>query len=236
MSKNKTETKNYHIAVLLVAFLLTTGIAVILCAGTPTFRLEDSVGNAVFIEVYDVNDLRLWCGSGAIIREKLIVTAKHLVEPQPDYYTGLMYIPHRLRIRRGKDKFETTIWAQHETADIALVYVDELTKINPPIFGTLRSVKLGDPIYVVGHPWCSEKPWITKGVLSNYENTDTKLWENVGGSDVDITSGSSGSGVYAEDGTLIGVAVGTYGELAYLTDLAYLWEIGVNGKTKNTSP
>jgi len=71
--------------------------------------------------------------------------------------------------------------------------------------------------------------WVTRGVLSNLDNQDTALWENVAGSDVDCLPGSSGSGVYDDDGNLIGVLVGTYGDLTFIVDIKYVWDCGDEG-------
>lgn len=203
----------------LVMFAVVLAIGHVLYAPpTTTPGLDDAYGRAVFIRAYDPNDNYLWSGSGVIVYDQMVATAKHLVEQ--DNHP----LPARLEIIKDGQVYNTTIWRAHATKDIALAIVPGLEGTMAK-YGSAQNLDLGTSLYIVGHPAALDSIWITQGILSSYSNTDIPLWDDVVGSDAECMGGSSGSGIYTAEGVLVGIVVGKYEDLTFCVDLRYLWEI-----------
>ncbi|MDD5511961.1 MAG: serine protease [Dehalococcoidales bacterium] len=217
----KTDTRHYliGIGILAVTFVSAVGVVAYQEANKGSW-VSSAVDNTLMVQAYDPNGIPMWRGSGVIIGPGLVATAGHVVGQ------GQSQIPGYLELHNKDITYRTTIWAAHPTMDIAILYVPYLTSPEYPVWGELSDVEIGDPIRVIGHPGGMEQVWVTEGILSNYANWDSGLWPEVAGGDVAVIGGSSGSGVYDRKGRLVGILVGKYQGLCFITDFRFWKGVG----------
>jgi S1-C subfamily serine protease len=154
-----------------------------------------------------------YSGSGVILKRTpsgcIVLTNRHVVDP---YYvaddTGS--VPRQASIRvyfpDASSSQASLWWVDPLGADMALVTTGTVPRDGlVPLNDTVPDVRIGDKVFAVGNP--HELSWsYAEGVVSGMRefpqgSQDLKVFQL----QVPINQGNSGGGLYAMDGTLIGI-------------------------------
>jgi S1-C subfamily serine protease len=153
-------------------------------------------------------------GSGVVISDELLLTNAHVVWPANTvslvFLSGAVYTGSVLAV----DPF----------VDLALVDIGGLTRKPPPLeLGSLRSVAVDDPMWVVGYP--APREFTPEVTIDSGAVLGLSDWEFTGATWVTIAApaigGQSGGALVDEYGRLVGVT--TFGSSSSLTS------VGVDG-------
>ena len=134
-----------------------------------------------------------------------------------DAFCGFMDNP-RKRLKDNDDK----AWAESlsdcantDAGDWSIWEVQ--SKLNVVPLGTNRDLKRGDALYIIGYPIGGDA-FSSSGTVSNvkYRAPQTP-WDGYIASDFTALPGSSGSGVFTEDGRIVGILVAGAGDTFHLT-------------------
>lgn len=139
-------------------------------------------------------------GSGIIVAPDTVLTCFHVAWGNPP---GAYTV-----IRRDGKSFLGTLVAYERKYDLALLAVEGIG--GKALVVAEESPGVGQTIWVIGSP--NKIPHVvTKGILSKGNVTVLNGFADVNLSDVTILPGSSGSGVYTDDGKLSGLVLGIMG-------------------------
>jgi S1-C subfamily serine protease len=154
-------------------------------------------------------------GSGFLIGDYTIITAKHVVDSNDvmyfvQYSDGqIEMVDNRSIVLSNKD-------------DIAMFQVSRMgTELK--IQDTLAEI--GDDIYVMGHPWFYRKAFFSTGIVGSermammFRGGD---YRRVVMMDVSVVSGMSGCPVFNMDDEVVGVAVGGASLITVMVDSVLL--------------
>ena len=152
-----------------------------------------------------------WQGSGFIIDEHIICTARHVVEGVEDF---------EITFNDGK-KIKAVRAISDKEHDVGFIWVNE--KIPDRLIakiGSIKSCKLGQDIFIIGSPYGDINfNSVSKGIISglnrNWEGINRRTGENYGWeiaftSDSAAHPGNSGGAVFTTDGVVRGILVGGY--------------------------
>ena len=97
--------------------------------------------------------------------------------------------------------------AQNETRDLCVLFVDELSippAAKPVPLGVARNVSIGEEVYAIGAPRGLELS-LSRGIISQLRGEGGKRAAPILQTDAAISPGSSGGGLFDQDGKLIGI-------------------------------
>lgn len=170
-----------------------------------TTVVQDSLKSVVHISCPQ------WQGSGFIIDEHIVVTARHVVEGVEDFTITSVYGIERKAYKAISDK-------EH---DIAFIWVEEpFPKKFIVELGSIKDCILGQDVFAIGNPFGKINfNSVTKGIISgldrNYDSLNEAYGSDYGWSiafqtDAAGHGGNSGCPVFTMDGKVRGVLVGGY--------------------------
>lgn len=148
-----------------------------------------------------------WQGSGFVIDEHIIVTARHVVDDVNNFvitdYTGRQY----KSTRAISDKLH----------DIGFIWVKEkLPDWMSVELGSIKDCLLGQDVYAIGSPYGKANfNSVTKGIISGLDRTFSVIDEDYGW-EISFTTdavghpGNSGCPVFSLDGKVRGILVGGF--------------------------
>jgi S1-C subfamily serine protease len=150
-----------------------------------------------------------WQGSGVIIDEHIICTARHVVEGVEDF---------EVTFNDGR-KAKATRAISDKEHDVGFIWVDEAMS-NVAKIGSVKNCKLGQDIFIIGSPYGDINfNSVSKGIISgmnrNWDDINRRTgepygWEIAFTSDSAAHPGNSGGGVFTTDGVVRGILVGGY--------------------------
>jgi S1-C subfamily serine protease len=139
-------------------------------------------------------------GSGVIVAPDLVLTCFHVAWGNPP---GIFTV-----LRRDGKPFKGELIAYQRKYDLALLKVEGIGGPTLPI--AEKSPPVGTVLTIIGCP--NGIPHVmTQGILSKGNVSLFKGFADVNMADITIMPGSSGSGVFAPDGSLVGLALGITG-------------------------
>lgn len=144
--------------------------------------------------IKDDKDNYCWAGTGIVVKitedETYILSNAHVI--------GRNTVKPTIFIENTSedDKIQATIIKYHPYDDLAVVKIKGHLK-NKTALTKISSVKIQDPIYIVGHP-LSVKFVYTEGVMAGYID-GSLLFQ------APCIYGNSGSGSWDKDGNLVGL-------------------------------
>lgn len=148
-----------------------------------------------------------WSGSGIVIDREAdllrILTNRHVVDP-PAAGPGKASL--WVLLSTGETVLSEPVWRAPDGIDLAVLQVRAARAAEVPVIPLReREVRFGDEVFAVGNPL--EYRWsLTKGVISSIREIDIKGRKlRVYQTQTPISSGNSGGGLYAADGTLVGI-------------------------------
>jgi S1-C subfamily serine protease len=133
-----------------------------------------------------------WIGTGVVIK----ITDKETYILTNNHVSGKGEKDVRLYVKNGKDNTDAKIVAQHKTEDIAVIKTNIILDKKVSIPG-IALAGIQEPIYIVGNP-LGVKNTYTEGLVVAYTNFDLLI-------QAPCIFGNSGSGVYNQDGMLVGL-------------------------------
>jgi len=129
-------------------------------------------------------------GSGVVVRKNHIITNCHVVEKVRD-----------VKVVQNDRSFRAQLLRRHSFADLCLLNVSNLP--FPPITRliSIKTLKVGQRAYSVGSPFGLELT-LSEGLVSGLRTTGNL---NFVQTSAIFSNGSSGGGLFDEDGALIGI-------------------------------
>ena len=142
-------------------------------------------------------------GSGVVVGENEVVTNCHVVE-------GARAVAVRQAAdSRGRQTYlmDARMAARDEERDLCLLFVSELSEppaAIPTAAGRARDLSIGEEVFAVGAPRGLDLS-LTRGIVSQLRGDFGKKSAPVIQTDAAISPGSSGGGLFNEDGKLVGI-------------------------------
>lgn len=167
-------------------------------------NLQDSYDSIVYIESYD--DETIKSGSGFVYKstdnKNYIITSYHVVDNGFDIYI----------YNTNKDREKAILVNYDESADIAILSVDDSLNLEKINIGNSDNVEIGDDIYVMGTPLNIDYiSTLSKGIVSFVNRKITINTPNAKNTydaiqlDARIDKGNSGGPVLNNKGKIIGM-------------------------------
>lgn len=148
-------------------------------------KVKDSV---IIVKTFDVKGNEISQGSGVSLPSGKIATNCHVVKEDLFYQVG-----------QNKHFVKASLYAEDRDKDICLLNVEEA--IGKPVeLGESTRLKVGVPVYSVGAPKGLELS-LSNGIVSQLRGEPPPLIQTTAG----ISPGSSGGGLFDEDGKLVGL-------------------------------
>lgn len=172
-----------------------------------SIKFEDTVAKAQDSVVHIA--CPRWQGSGFIVDEHIVQTARHVVEGVEDFTITL----------NDGTKYHATRAISDKTHDLGFIWIDELMpKKNVVKLKSIKDCRLGSDIFIIGSSLGSAHfNNITKGIISKLDLHLEDFgcpsyfgWSQLYNVDAASYPGNSGGPVFDLGGKVIGVLVGGY--------------------------
>ena len=142
-------------------------------------------------------------GSGVVVGENEVVTNCHVVED------ARAVAVRQAADSRGRQTYlmDARMAARDEERDLCLLFVSELSEppaAIPTAAGRARDLSIGEEVFAVGAPRGLDLS-LTRGIVSQLRGDFGKKSAPVIQTDAAISPGSSGGGLFNEDGKLVGI-------------------------------
>ncbi len=179
---------------LAIRTIFAIGVIVSVCtapafAKTPVEVYEQAAKSTVVVNNLDVKGLVQSMGSGVILPGRDVVTNCHVVKGA-----------HKLKVRIGQHEYPATLRHSDWDRDVCSLGVTGLTA-PAVVMGSSKTLKVGAKVYAIGAPQGLELT-LSDGIVSN-------LREIEGGQYIQTTAaispGSSGGGLFDDNGALVGL-------------------------------
>ncbi len=138
-------------------------------------------------------------GSSVALSSSTLVTNCHVLQP------GSYFM-----IAEGEKQYPVELLRGDQFRDVCLLTVKGL-KLKRAQIRPSQHVSVGEPVYAVGNPKGSLKS-ITTGIISNKLPVEGGMWLQT---DAMINFGSSGGGLFDDNGQLIGITTALKGHFGY---------------------
>jgi hypothetical protein len=170
------------------AFILSSTLPVSSHALTPDQVFNKVKDSMVVVKNLDAKGRLKGQGSGVLLPSGKIATNCHVVEGGASYQVG-----------RGKQLVRATLYAEDADKDICLLNAKGLTG-KPAQLGKAAGLKVGGPVYAVGAPQGLEFS-LSDGIVAQLRGGPPPLIQTTAA----ISPGSSGGGLFDEEGRLVGL-------------------------------
>ena len=142
-------------------------------------------------------------GSGVVIGTNEVATNCHVVSGATEIFV------RQAADARSRETYRMAakLTAQNETRDLCILLVDELSippAAKPVPLGAARNVSIGEEVYAIGAPRGLELS-LSRGIISQLRGEGGKRAAPIIQTDAAISPGSSGGGLFDQDGKLIGI-------------------------------
>lgn len=171
------------------------GLSTLILTSTTTFanspeqifvQVSPSV---VVIDILDGKGQSIGLGSGAVIGAKQVITNCHVAEKGKS-----------LQVRQSDKTFRATLLYADSERDLCQLNVPNL-KAPPIVLGTARKLKVGQRVYAIGAPKGLELT-MSEGIISSLRLYEGSQFIQTSAA---ISPGSSGGGLFDEQGRLVGI-------------------------------
>lgn len=138
-------------------------------------------------------------GTGFFISSEYIVTNAHVVSG------GVKF---NVYISASKDPIEAKLVGKDIMTDLAILKIDtskiDLKLIIPIKWGNSHEIRIGQPVYAIGHPHGLNFT-VTRGIISYNGRYVNNPYQEVVQTDAAVNSGNSGGPLFNMDGDVIGI-------------------------------
>jgi len=177
-----------------VYFILTTGLIFCLysklaAADTPEQIFEKVSPSVVVVDIFNIQDEYIGQGSGVVIGPGQIITNCHVAKRGKSR-----------QVRQSGKSYSATLQYADPSRDLCQLHAPDLPA--PPVeLGTTKKLKVGQRVYAVGAPEELELT-LSEGLISSLRpHEDSEYIQNSAA----ISLGSSGGGLFNDQGQLIGI-------------------------------
>ncbi len=179
---------------LAIRTIFAIGVFVSVCASpawanTATIVFEAAAPSIVVVQVKDAKGKTEGQGSGVVIGKEEIVTNCHVIENAASY-----------SVKHQERQFMARLKHADWTRDICSLTVKGLDARVAPL-GSTKRLKVGQKVFAIGAPQGLELT-LSEGILSSLRELDDGRYLQIS---APISPGSSGGGLFDEDGRLIGL-------------------------------
>jgi serine protease Do len=156
---------------------------------SPQALFAQASTSIVRINVVDNFSKNLAVGSGVVIDRDTVITNCHVAKAGP-----------RLLVKHGADQHEASIMVADEAHDLCKLSVEGLGAPSVPI-SSVAQLQVGQKVYAIGSPQGLDLT-LSDGMVSSLRETpDGTLIQT----SAPISPGSSGGGLFTEQGQLVGI-------------------------------
>lgn len=159
------------------------------CHRDPADVFETASRSVVVIWTSDRAGDDLGQGSGVVLPDSTVVTNCHVVEEAT-----------RIRVSQGRDTVDAVVMARDEGRDLCLLKLSRALG-KPAHLGSSKDLRIGQRVYTVGAPAGMELT-IGEGILSGFRDFDSSSYLQT---TAPISPGSSGGGLWDDQGRLLGI-------------------------------
>jgi S1-C subfamily serine protease len=181
----------------LPGFAMATALAACaldLMAAAPDVVFERAGESVVVVERQDVSGQRKGFASGVVTGEGEVATSCHVL-------TGAA----KVQVRAGDARLEAKLTYPDPERDLCLLSVPDL-EVRPVPIARVEGLKVGQRVYAIGTPKGLERT-LSEGLISSLRPRARSF---VIQTTAPMSPGSSGGGLFDEEGRLIGVAAYQY--------------------------
>lgn len=180
-------------------------------------------GSTFMIYSYDIKEKKLnnvSQGSAVAVTSNILITNCHVLSEHEN-----------LAIKMANKYKHATLIGGDKEIDLCLIFVPAVS-LNPVVINAADKLKIGEQIFTVGSPEGQENT-LSQGIISGIKNIDGHLLINI---DANIDHGSSGGGLFDDQGNLIGITSLKINNLAYAIPTNWILEIipSLNQTTEKT--
>jgi hypothetical protein len=184
-AKRKSPSAGWHWTLVLIAALLWPAVA-LGAGGSEVFqKVKDAI---VVVKALDREGQEVSQGSGVVLPSGEVVTNHHVVEK------GVTVTV----VAKGRSALALIV-GQDPDRDLALLFVVGLDA-SPAQLGRTESLKVGQRVFAVGAPYGLELS-ISEGIVSQLRGKKPPIIQTTAA----ISPGSSGGGLFNEQGQLVGI-------------------------------
>ena len=160
---------------------------------------QKALASTVLLVAQDAKDKIIGRGSGFVVHDDQIVSNFHVVEDAAKVYAKLV----------GKETlFDIKgIIAIDRENDLVLLDVPDDFEAPPLDLADSEAVQVSDPVYVVGNPQGFLEGTVSQGIISGFR--ELRFGDKHIQMTAPISRGSSGGPVLNDEGTVVGVSVGS---------------------------
>ncbi len=117
---------------------------------------------------------------------------------------------HPIQLQSNHGFVPVTLAYGDMAEDVCLLYAPK-AELKPVLMRPSQKVRIGEQVYVIGNPRGADKT-MSEGIVSNKVNIDGTLWLQT---DAAVNYGSSGGGLFDQNGRFIGLLTAKRGGFGY---------------------
>ena len=158
-------------------------------ANTPEQIFVQVSPSVLVVDIFDAKGKSIGQGSGAVIGVGQVITNCHVAQKGES-----------LKVRRLGKTFKATIQYADPDRDLCQLSVPDL-QVQPVILGTAKELRVGQRVYAIGAPKGLELT-LSEGLISSLRPYEGSQYIQTSAA---ISPGSSGGGLFDDQGRLIGI-------------------------------
>lgn len=222
MSEERCMKKTMKIAAVCAVLVAGVLIAAIVMQGTSSDRVFKQASPSIVVVLgLDKKDEVQGQGSGVVVGTQEVITNCHPVGQAAEIAV--------LQVSQQK-KMKASVLARNDERDLCLLFVDELSAASMVPLEPAKDLSVGDEVYVVGAPAGLEVS-LVRGIvweLRSFGKERVPLLQT----DMAISAGSSGGGVFNGAGEFVGITTFKWrGEnLNFVLPTEWVWELRDQGR------
>ncbi len=181
-------TFQYVRAAIATGFVLAL-LAPLAVANTPEQIFVQVSPSVVVVDIFDAKGKSIGQGSGAVIGAGQVITNCHVAQKGKS-----------LQVRQSDKTFKATLQYADPDRDLCQLSVPDL-KAPPVALGTAKKLRVGQRVYAIGAPQGLELT-LSEGLISSLRPYEGSQYIQTSAA---ISPGSSGGGLFDDQGRLIGI-------------------------------
>jgi tetratricopeptide (TPR) repeat protein len=168
------------------ALVLLSSLA---AANTPEQIFVQVSPSVVVVDIFDAKGKSIGLGSGAVIGAGQVITNCHVAQKG-----------NSLQVRQSGKSFKATLQYANPDRDLCQLSVPDLQAL-PVALGTAKKLRVGQRVYAIGAPQGLELT-LSEGLISSLRLYEGSQYIQTSAA---ISPGSSGGGLFDDQGRLVGI-------------------------------